>query len=344
MRLYQLRQIYDDIIIPKYKEFHIEVVPLCLGVDLAVPGGRGIYYDEEEQLWLRYYYGDRDEKRIYGYHHSDEEACDAMYEELMSPIISKQKYYTVVEPDEKDKEAMKMTPYCGDPIEKRLGLWISNGEGHIHFYYGENTILEIPDYIQNVPITYIRDLKPALISVKFPRTAVRVGEGCMHKSYVSEVRLNKGLKQIDNYAFSMCWNLKKIDLPETLETLGESAFAGSGLETVTIPPKIEILNKTFYKTKLVHVKVPGNVTRLENQAFDEIETLEDVYLEEGVEYIGESVFCTAPKLKMIYIPRSVTHIDELNFLACAEDFQIVTPQGSFAEQFAKQNGLQVVYG
>lgn len=342
MHIYQLRQIYEDTIEPKYKEFKIPKDKIFIGADYGVPCSSGICYDKEEQMWVKYAYDDYS-RHIWGYYHTEEEACDNFYEELMEPIISEQKWLTVVEPTEEDKEKMKkMKPYKGDDIEEKLLQLVSKDRCLIFLYQGKNTILEIPAYIRNAPVEEIRGLKKDIISVKLPKTMKYLKERCFFKDYLSDISLNNGLKLIGDYAFSMCWNLKSIKLPDTLEELGVSAFAGSGLQEITIPKKIKTLNRTFYKTKLVHVKVPANVTRLENQAFDEIETLQDVFLEEGVEYIGESVFCTNPNLHMIYIPRSVTYISELNFLSCAEDFQIVTPQGSYAEQYAKENNLTVV--
>lgn len=52
-----------------------------------------------------------------------------------------------------------------------------------------------------------------------------------------EVAFEKGsrLKSIGKYAFSYCYSLKRIGLPETLETIGDIAFFEIGLEEITLP-------------------------------------------------------------------------------------------------------------
>lgn len=343
MKLFQLIDIYNKVILPKYEEFDFSKPLLFLGSDICAPGGEGVYYDAEDKMWKRYLYDDYARKSITGYYHSDEEACEAIYEELMSPILSRQKFYSIEEPTQEDLEAMKLKPFKDDSIYAKKCFWVFDDKVRYSYLYGDTTVLEIPAFYQDIPVTEVRIVKKKVISVKLPKTVKTIMERCFIRCYFSDISLNKGLKKIGNYSFLSCWNLKKIDLPDSLEEIGKCAFAGSGLQEISIPSKITVLEKTFYKTKLVHVRIPGNVIRLENQAFDEIETLEDVYIEEGVQRIGESVFCTNPRLHVIYIPRSVTDIDDLNFLGCASDFYIVTPQGSFADQFARRNKITVVY-
>ena len=43
------------------------------------------------------------------------------------------------------------------------------------------------------------------------------------------------LKTIGKYAFHNCSNLRNISLPDSLESIGEHAFCGSGLQEVHIP-------------------------------------------------------------------------------------------------------------
>ena len=77
-------------------------------------------------------------------------------------------------------------------------------------------------------------------------------------------------------------------IPDTVTAIGEGAFANlEGLKTVIIP---------------------GTVKRIERDAFRNNKDLENVILQDGVEYIGESAFQNCTKLKNVEMPNSVTEI------------------------------------
>ena len=80
-----------------------------------------------------------------------------------------------------------------------------------------------------------------------------IGNGCFSNSGIEEFQAPPDLKKIGPNAFSDCKNLKRAVLNEGLELLGEpgpkenkqypdrGVFAGSGLESVTIPSTVRRL-------------------------------------------------------------------------------------------------------
>lgn len=340
MNTCELSELFREVIKPKYEKYKLDIGPVFFGVDCGGPGCCGICYDKSEQMWIQYSYNDWG-RSIYKWFNTQEEACSKFYDYLMDPIISHENWLEIREPDEEEKEALKRDPIKGIVDEKNFGAINIEGRTVISFLSTaeEVTDFEIPDNLKNGPVTKISNLRKNVVGVKLPKYLKILGDRVFFKTYLRSISMNSELQEMGEYCFAMCWNLKNIDLPQTLETMGESAFAGSGLEEVKIPPKITELNRTFFRTKLVNITIPGNVKKIDNQAFDEIETLEEVNMEEGVEYIGYSAFCICPKLHSIYIPESVTHIDEVNFLECAEDFVLVTPKGSYAEEYAKEHDI-----
>jgi hypothetical protein len=98
--------------------------------------------------------------------------------------------------------------------------------------------------------------------------------------------------RIDNYAFAGSFNLRNITIPESVTAIGEGAFSGTGLTSVTIPK---------------------GVTVIEFNTFSFAFNLTSVNLPEGVTAIGDHAFVSAG-LTSITIPSSVTFIGEYAFL------------------------------
>ena len=55
---------------------------------------------------------------------------------------------------------------------------------------------------------------------------------------LSEVVIEEGVKTIGEVAFVDVLRLQKIDLPNSVTTIGKSAFSYSGLETIVIPNSV----------------------------------------------------------------------------------------------------------
>lgn len=143
---------------------------------------------------------------------------------------------------------------------------------------------------------------------------------------------------LDSKSFQSSRNLQFIKLPDTLTTIGESAFAASnsgtpGLVSIDIPDSVsrigpgafsgciylekvklprdlaEIQNTVFYNCcKLQYIEISENVMYINNQAFDKCELLETVILPESLEGMGEFVFQDCDQLRYIHIPKNVRDI------------------------------------
>ena len=74
--------------------------------------------------------------------------------------------------------------------------------------------------------------------------------------------------------------------------------------------------------------------------------MKKITLPDGIEAIDNNTFDGCTSLTEVTIPSSVTFIaeeDELEaFRDCPNLKRIITPKGSYAEQWAKKNGYEVV--
>ena len=64
-------------------------------------------------------------------------------------------------------------------------------------------------------------------------------EGVFERSALEHIKLPSTLKRIEYSAFQQCENLRRIELPDGLTTIGKLCFFKSGLEEVVFPPSVK---------------------------------------------------------------------------------------------------------
>lgn len=82
--------------------------------------------------------------------------------------------------------------------------------------------------------------------------------------------LPDGLEVIPARAFKDCTALCSIKLPETVEAIGEEAFAGSGLSGISLPKSLEFIDYDAFRgcRQLSNVVFPGEPVKVQNTSFD----------------------------------------------------------------------------
>ncbi len=149
----------------------------------------------------------------------------------------------------------------------------------------------------------------ALETLVVPEGAVTVG-GFANCDALKTVSLPSTLKSIQPAAFEYCRALEAITLPEGLESLGRSAFRGSGLKTIAIPAGVaEIPEWAFYEcTALTGVQIPGTVKKIGQHAFNGCSSLASLTLGSGVETVIQGAFAKC-SFTHVTIPASVKTLD-----------------------------------
>ena len=158
---------------------------------------------------------------------------------------------------------------------------------------------------------------------------------------------NSQLNTIGEYAFYNCDSLTSIYIPDSVTTIGSSAFRGcddlttvifgensqlntigswafhfcSNLTTVTFGENSQlntIGEEAFSYTSLTSINIPSSVTTIESQAFESCSNLTTVTFGENSQLntIGYFAFSSG-RLTSINIPSSVTTIKSSAFLGCS---------------------------
>ena len=110
-------------------------------------------------------------------------------------------------------------------------------------------------------------------------TGTGASGGMFYKSAVEKVVLPEGIKEIPAAAFNQATNLKEVNIPSTVTTIGINAFAGSGLATLELSNNIEEIGYGAFRDmdKLTTVTIEGDV-HIPTYAFRSCSNLTSIYL------------------------------------------------------------------
>ena len=124
---------------------------------------------------------------------------------------------------------------------------------------------------------------------------------------------------IDNSAFSGCYDLTTVTIPDNVTTIGSYAFGECrNLLSVNIPDGVtSIEDYTFdYCSCLTQITIPNGVTSIGEHAFDGCSALTSISIPNGVTNIGTNAFAGCYSLTSADIPNSVTTIGDYTFAYC----------------------------
>lgn len=193
---------------------------------------------------------------------------------------------------------------------------------------------------------------------------------------LKEVIIPDGVRSINHFAFKNCSSLTMIDLPESINFIGDGCFTNcTSLETILFPTQdLFIGEKAFYNTlwlknyvgdyviinhtliqyrgKDKKITIPSDVNVISHAAFIDCSFITNVNIPMGVKEIGNSAFAGCTSLKVIAIPDSVTRIGFYAFKGCSMLASITVPNnvniglGCFEEtKFMEEyNGEFIILG
>lgn len=162
-------------------------------------------------------------------------------------------------------------------------------------------------------------------------------EGC---TSLQSVTIPLAATSIGNWAFYKCRSLTDIAIPDLVTTIGKGAFNQcASLQSVTIPAGVTVLDEqVFYNcTGLKSVSIPAGVTAIGKLAFGNCSSLQSVAVPQGVTVLDQA-FDGCSALTSLTIPPVVDTIS----LKLPATCEILGAPGSWAETWAKENGLSFV--
>lgn len=130
------------------------------------------------------------------------------------------------------------------------------------------------------------------------------------KEVAGEVTIPEGMTALKKIALAGLTNVTSVNIPDSVTSIGASAFYNTGLTSVYIPDSVtSIGDEAFrYCASLVEAHLPSGLTVLNGSLFGSCGNLESVNIPEGVTTIGDYVFSDCFKFKHVEFPSTVTSI------------------------------------
>ncbi|HNX29631.1 MAG TPA: leucine-rich repeat protein [Syntrophomonadaceae bacterium] len=126
------------------------------------------------------------------------------------------------------------------------------------------------------------------------------------------------VKSIGPTVFQAASNLKEIVFPSGLTSIGNQAFYGTGLTSVTIPATVKTIGLRAFAecASLKTVRLPSTLITIESGTFSDCTSLTGVTMVNGVQTIGIDAFNGCSSLKEIYLPSTIKTIGIGAFQKC----------------------------
>lgn len=203
----------------------------------------------------------------------------------------------------------------------------------------------IPDYAFFGPMGYMTPVYMPLLKISLPRNTREIGRCAFVATLLSEITMNKGLKEIGNRSFAECHFLKALKLPESLVEIRDSAFFRvEALKRVEIPGSVKTIGCwAFYGRQITELIIHEGVENIKPSAFN-YSNISELILPKSIKTIGYSAFLRISTLRKIYslnpIPPKTGSTGSDNIFGYPEypsatdtprDIPVYVPAGSEAE-------------
>ncbi len=164
--------------------------------------------------------------------------------------------------------------------------------------------------------------------LKFGDNLEKIGSQAFYQclGLTDAIHLPESIKSIYDGAFYHC-KITDINLPASLEYLGDMAFAGSKLQKVILPDDcyLDAYGGQFYNSfDLTEVHLPDNLAFVPSQVVGGCTSLKTINVPQKAVVIGEFAFDNT-EIEHIDLPPTVTTIEQDAFQSCNQLKTIVLP-------------------
>ena len=185
--------------------------------------------------------------------------------------------------------------------------------------------VNIGENVEHIPSFMFYGMGGRLVQVDYTSRPYKIDYS---KEGVTKINFLGNPKTIGNQAFRSCKVLRKIALPESVESVGQALFADCDtLSNVSLPTGLKEIPAYFFLNckELETINYPAALTRINYESFKNCAKLTVVTLPEGITAVGPSAFRACENLQTVFLPSTLTTIDGYAFSDCTSLTEITIP-------------------
>ena len=194
------------------------------------------------------------------------------------------------------------------------------------------TSIRIPDNVESIGMWTFSGCT-SLTSVTFATSSnlTTIEEGAFFLCYsLTGIEIPHGVTSIGDRVFYWCYNLTSVTFAKhsQLSNIGYSAFEDcNSLTSITIPDSVTDIGDYAFRgcESLANMKIPSNMTSINNALFLDCTSLTTVIIHDGVTSIGDRAFAKCRSLSDIKLPDNLLSIGSDAFHLCTALKNVIIP-------------------
>ncbi len=224
-------------------------------------------------------------------------------------------------------------------------------------YDGEDEVLEIPAYIDDIAVTELapHSLYNDISGYKLiiPETIKKIGSNALTCSELTEIEVhpdNGYFCDVDGVLYNKDVTMivyypeereeLSYTVPATVTELGEYCFHyGGKLEKITLPEGLKRIGQRafYFVDTLKEINLPEGLESIESNAFIGCSELTDIRVPDSVTDLGWSVFDSCSGLENVYLGSGIQSIEGELFTGCSSLVSITVSQDN--QLLCVENGV-----
>ena len=222
---------------------------------------------------------------------------------------------------------------------------IKNDEVLIKSYKGKESIIYVPQFIEDLPVTSIESFAFSPIEKGITK------DDKEYRKHINNIILPNTVKHISSSSFHCCKNLTNISFPDNILKIEcgneeKGYFYGcDSLKSFILPENVSVIEKgSFSYSSFREIKLSDNLKKIDDNAFSFCTKLSYITLAHTLEEIGSNAFSNCINIQSIVIPENVKKIGKGCFSYCQNliSVTILNKECDFGRDCFIKNGHLVI--